>query len=399
MGTRSAVSDVEYGRALRRALDDDALSPNQARARDSEHAVRRQQFHAHCSQALCVHLLAERRRGPRSRFAPFIASLPPRYTTPGFLSDRALKALQHPCLVAAVAAAKQQAEHGLTDELSAWWREHVGPVPPAAEEWRWAVGTVQSRACFMEVDAARRDTAVLVPVADFANHTPGIAGRELCGWDEPRAAYCFRAARDYAAGEEVGTARRACAVLILSPVRAVVTTGDSLVRRPQQSDAAVRVRICHRRQRLRHRRASRQPAGDGARYAVPLPLPRCRCRRPRVAAGTELETLLRRYRALSGWHLTATGEPSWALSTFARGLVGGRAGLCASGPYRAWSNPRAQALHALGRLSEQALLDETPDTAVRSRADRVMALMCRKCVAAHARGVPSSAWPMPLAGT
>jgi hypothetical protein len=95
---------------------------------------------AHYTTRLALSLLAERRRGDRSPFAPYIAVLPTSFVTPLFWKQEELQALEYPPIQEAIEAQRKE------------WRSRYDALvasSPAVEttyeEFLWAMSTVLSR--------------------------------------------------------------------------------------------------------------------------------------------------------------------------------------------------------------------------------------------------------------
>jgi len=151
---------------------------------------------------LCLLLMIERSRGPRSKWHPYIASLPKKYDDPLWWRGEARTLLEGSRAGAAAAVAGRSLERLVRlrarlvearareieeAQAAGGGEEEGGERNPLAalsgaaamEDARWARSTVWSRAFNLPPVGSRR--ATLLPVGDMLDHDPGAAVRWSAG--------------------------------------------------------------------------------------------------------------------------------------------------------------------------------------------------------------------------
>jgi len=183
------------------------------------------------SVTLAAAILAERRIGDASRWAPYVRSLPTDVV--GFANDEGLfddascgassSSSSSSSQLAAEARALASHDAAAADELDRYrsllTRSHAAltsagraPAPPTFAEWRWAMSMVHSRTFRLEEPAAGvagfETRRVMVPYVDLLNHD-SRANVWQCEWDcewdlgGGGGTFVVTATRDVRAGEEV----------------------------------------------------------------------------------------------------------------------------------------------------------------------------------------------------
>lgn len=176
--------------------------------------------------ALVLALLAAAARGPASRWAPYVASLPSTYDDPTWWSaeHRALLAGSRAGAAAAAADAALARLGRLRDRLVAAAGGDGGPLVTARHGWgaseagvRWARSTVWSRAFNLPGPSPPPNPnpdhypnprppprVALVPVVDMLDHDPGVAVAWTAGGDG-RGEFCWTLGSPCAAGTPLAT--------------------------------------------------------------------------------------------------------------------------------------------------------------------------------------------------
>lgn len=123
------------------------------------------------SSILALHLLTEVSRGDASRWVPYLRSLPRTYTTLACFPAEAVPELQEPKAIAVARAEIEVAGESWEEARPALAAPELG-LPArlqALPAWTWAMATIRSRTMAVPWD----DIGALTPFGDLHNHAPG----------------------------------------------------------------------------------------------------------------------------------------------------------------------------------------------------------------------------------
>eukprot|EP01052_Picozoa_sp_SAG31_P036794 SAG31_NODE_4644_length_3076_cov_2.880417_1_plen_312_part_00 len=197
---------------------------------------------------LALHLLREKRLESRSKWAPFVSSVPLEYSNAPYWDEANMAALQDSTARHEAEATQEAVEELHRKALAALRAAEAAGQPvrelcgerlleptrdgpptvrgePTAEEWRWAWSTVMTRAMFFPPPDPQargpesmpgsgvycpgtdmRECYALVPLADLFNHADADSDQQQpcdSAWNPRTACYEFRAKAPLRKGREV----------------------------------------------------------------------------------------------------------------------------------------------------------------------------------------------------